>query len=101
VEVASENGLDLSDHASTPLTPESVDWADLILGMSNAHLAALAEFGGAEKSALITDFLEGDGLGDPVPDPFGGDVDDYRETFARLHEAIDGLLERLEPIIAP
>jgi protein-tyrosine-phosphatase len=101
VEVAAENGLDLSEHASAPLTPESIDWADLILGMSNAHLAALAEFGEAEKSALITDFLDGAGLGDPVPDPFGGDVEEYRETFARLREAIDGLLERLEPILAP
>lgn len=101
VEVAAENGLDLSDHNSTPLTPEAVDWADLILGMSNAHLAALAEFGATEKSALITDFIDGDGLGDPVPDPFGGDVDDYRETFIRLREAIDALLQRLEPILAP
>jgi protein arginine phosphatase len=101
VHVSGEHGLDLSRHAAQPLTAELVAWADLILAMGPAHRQAIVALGGAEKVALITDFIEGDGVGQPVADPFGGDHDSYRETFAQLSDAAHALLERLEPILAP
>lgn len=101
VQVAREQGIDLSQHRTQPLTPELIDWADLVLAMSASHLGAVAEMGGAEKSALVTDFLDGTGLGHPVEDPFGADVDAYRRTFKQLERAIMGLMGRLEPILSP
>ncbi|MGH8434850.1 MAG: low molecular weight protein arginine phosphatase [Pseudomonas sp.] len=100
-QVASEHGLDLSAHTSQPLTPELIAWADLILGMGPSHLVGVAELGGGEKAALVTDFLDDDALGTAIEDPFGGAVDDYRETYLQLDHAIAGLLSRLEPILAP
>lgn len=97
--VAGEAGLDLSGHASRLLTPELVDWADLILVMSPSHRHAVARLGGADKAALITEFEEGDAR--PVDDPFGGDAGTYRRTFRRLEMAIAALLGRLETIVAP
>jgi protein-tyrosine-phosphatase len=99
--VAGEHGLDLSSHMSRPLTPELASWADLILGMGPSHLVGVAELGGAEKAALVTDFVDDDSLGTAIEDPFGGDLDDYRETYQQLEHAIAGLLNRLEPILAP
>jgi protein arginine phosphatase len=99
--VARENGLDLSEHQSQPLTAELIDWADLVLGMGPSHLVGVAELGGAEKVALVTDFLDDDALGSAIEDPFGGDVEAYRETYQQLEHAIEGLLSRLEPILAP
>lgn len=99
--VAREDGLDLSAHMSRPLTPELTGWADLILGMGPSHLVGVAELGGAEKAALVTDFLDDDALGTAIEDPFGGDVSAYRETYQQLEHAIAGLLSRLEPILAP
>jgi len=101
VQVAGEQGIDLTHHRTRPLTPELVEWADLVLAMSASHLAAVAEAGGAEKAALVTDFLDGAGLGRPVEDPFGGDIEAYRRTFKQLERAIMGLMGRLEPILAP
>ena len=101
VQVAGEQGIDLTHHRTRPLTPELVEWADLVLAMSASHLAAVAEAGGAEKAALVTDFLDGAGLGQPVEDPFGGDIEAYRRTFKQLERAIMGLMGRLEPILAP
>ena len=46
--VMERSGLDLAGHASQLLTPELVDWADLILAMSLSHLAVVEELGGAE-----------------------------------------------------
>jgi protein-tyrosine phosphatase len=98
---ASHHGLDLGAHETRPLTTELVDWADLILGMGPSHLLAVAEIGGAERAALVTDFLNGEGLGQPVEDPYGSDVAAYERTYAQLEEAIGALLDRLAPILAP
>ncbi len=101
VAVAREHGLDLGGHLSQPLTIELVGWADLILAMGPSHLAAVVEWGGPEKAALVTEFAGGDAAGEPIHDPFGGDEELYRQTFRELDRAVDGVLARLEPILAP
>jgi protein-tyrosine-phosphatase len=99
--VAAEDGIDLDSHQSQSITPELLDWADLILAMSPSHLLAVSELGAGDKAALVTDFLEDDDLGTPVDDPFGGEPDQYRQTYHQLERAIDALLSRLEPILSP
>lgn len=101
VTVAAEESLDLSSHVSQPLTPALVEWADLILVMGAAHMVAVHDLGGAAKAALVTSFIEGDAAGQSVADPFGGDHDSYRHTFEQLRQAVEALLDRLEPILAP
>src|SRR5438105_5449108 len=64
VATAHKHGLDLADHVSRQLTTEVVDWADLILVMSPSHLFAVSDLGGEEKVSLLTDFVDGDGLGE-------------------------------------
>jgi protein-tyrosine-phosphatase len=101
VEVAREHGLELAAHASQPLTPELIDWADLVLVMGVSHMHVVSDLGGAEKVSMVTEFVEGEGYAQPVADPFGGDHEHYREAFAQLEEAVAGLLDRLEPILSP
>ena len=101
VQVAAEQGMELRTHTTQPLTPELLDWADLVLAMSPSHLIAVAELGAGEKAALVTDFLEGAGMGEAVADPFGDEVEAYRRTYAQLETAIGALLARLEPILSP
>lgn len=99
--VLAEKGIELADHSTTPLTPELVQTADLILVMSPSHMFVVSEMGGEEKAALITDFIEGDENGGAVEDPFGSDEEAYRRTYEQLARAIEGLMERLEPILSP
>lgn len=102
VRVAADHGLDLSAHRSQPVTPELVEWADLILAMGPAHLHAIAEPGvPAAKYALVTDFGTGEHAGRPIEDPFGGDDETYRRAFSELERAIAEVFDRLEPILAP
>lgn len=101
VQVLKEQGIETADHFSEMLTAEHVRWADLILAMSLAHIQAVSDLGGAEKVALITDFLEGDDVSTGVEDPYGAGIDAYRRTFVQLEQAVMGLMSRLEPILSP
>jgi protein-tyrosine phosphatase len=103
---AVRHGLDLSEHRSRPLDDELVGWADLILVMSPSHLLRLAELGVAGKAALLDAFARGDegvdeDAGAGIPDPFGGDDQDYEDTYLMLEQLIPKALRRLEPILAP
>jgi protein-tyrosine-phosphatase len=100
VNVARERGIDLSLHAARPLSPELIEWADLVLAMGPSHMNVLLEMGAAEKAAFVTDFIEQD-PGHAIADPFGGDQECYRETYQQLEQAVGALLVRLEPILAP
>src|SRR5690606_33679702 len=97
VDISREHDLDLESHSSQPLTPDLVAWADVVLTMSPSHAQVVRDIGGADKVALVTEFIEGEGRGEAVADPFGGDHDSYREAFAQLEAAVSGLLDRLEP----
>ncbi|HEX6134154.1 MAG TPA: low molecular weight protein arginine phosphatase [Longimicrobiales bacterium] len=99
--VAREHDLDLEQHTSQPLTPQLIAWADLVLTMSTSHMYAVSDLGGAEKVALVTDFIDGAGSGEPVADPFGSDPSGYREAFVQIRAAVTSLLDRLEPILSP
>jgi protein-tyrosine-phosphatase len=101
IAVAAEHGIDLATHQARLLSPELIEWSDLILAMAPSHLLAAVELGAGEKAAMLTDFLDGAGLGAPIEDPFGGDIDAYRESYSQIDAAIEALLGRLEPILAP
>lgn len=99
--VAREQGLDLESHSSRLLTPELIEWADLILAMGFSHLTVVDALGGEGKVALLTDFEEGREEGYAIEDPFGGSMTAYRRTYRQLDRLIDDVLSRLEPILAP
>jgi protein-tyrosine-phosphatase len=101
ISVAGEHGIDLTLHRSRVLSPELIEWADLVLAMGPSHLLAAVEMGAGEKAAMLTEFLDGESLGAAIEDPFGGDVEAYRESYSQIASAIDALLGRLEPILAP
>lgn len=104
LEAARRHGLDLSSHRSAPVTPEALDWADLILVMSPSHLMRISDMGGGDKATLLGAFAAGDdpaGAPEAVPDPFGGSDDEYEATFVLLERLVGLVLDRLAPILAP
>jgi protein-tyrosine phosphatase len=101
---AARHGLDLDAHRASPLTGDSLAWADLVLTMSPSHLLRVVELGGGDKASLLTAFAAGDdpeGVPEAVTDPFGGSDDEYEATFTLLERLIERALHRLEPIVAP
>lgn len=98
--VLDEIGVELGDHASSPLTPEAVERADRILVMNVGHRAAVEALGGGGKVELITAFLDGPEANQPVMDPIGGGIETYRSTRDQLRRAVEGLLDDLESSVS-
>ena len=92
--VALEHGLDLSGHRARLLTRDIVEEADLILTMARHHRARVEELDGGGKAFLLGDYAAGGGPGAEVTDPFGGEIESYRETYQELENLVEGIVTR-------
>ncbi len=93
--VGLERNLDLSDHRSRLLTPEIAGASDLILAMSESHVAHVKKLNPHARVHLLAGFASFDGKNLPIQDPFGGDLAAYRETADELERELAGLLDRI------
>lgn len=78
--VGLESGLDLSGHRARLLTGEVVASSDLILTMARHHRARVLELGAEQRVHLLGDFAGRSGAAAEVADPFGADLEVYRQT---------------------
>ena len=95
--VAADEGLSLEEHRSSSLDEEVVQWADLILTMTDQQMEAVARLGGEGKASMLAAFAakSGEVPDRGVPDPFGGDAQTYRESFRMIADLVETTLERV------
>ena len=93
--VGLERGLDLSGHRARLLTRELVEQADLILTMARHHRARVDELGGEGRVFVLGEYAGRDSDTAEVSDPFGGDLDVYRNTCVELEGLVGTTAERL------
>ncbi len=93
--VGLERGLDLSGHRARLLTRELVEEADLILTMARHHRARVDELGGEGRVFVLGEYAGREGDDAEVSDPFGGDLDVYRDTLAELDAMLDAAVARI------
>lgn len=86
-----ENGLDLSEHVTQPLSDRLVRHADLLLTMTNHHRQAIV--GHWANAAERTQVLCPDGT--DVSDPIGGPQELYRRCAEQIDKA---LAERIDSL---
>ena len=93
--VALERGLDLSSHRARLLTREIVEDTDMILTMARHHRARVHELGGEGRVFVLGEYAGREGEEAEVGDPFGGDLEVYRDTLAELETLIAAVADRL------
>jgi len=93
--VALEHSLDLNVHRARVLSREMIASADLVLTMGPHHLERAQVLGGEKHSHLLTSYASKGQDSSPVADPFGGDLDAYRTTYADLERTIAQVLDRV------
>jgi protein-tyrosine-phosphatase len=90
-----ERGLDLSAHRARLLTRELVSQADVILTMGRIQLGKVRELGGGARAHLLGEYGGRQPEGVEVADPYGADLDEYRETYRQLAELMPAVVSRL------
>jgi len=93
--VALERGLDLSEHRARLLTRELVEEATLIFTMARHHRARVQELGGEGRVFVLGEYVGRSGEEAEVGDPFGGDLEVYRDTYAELEALVGTVANRL------
>ena len=93
--VALEHGLDLSGHRARLLTSEVIAESDLILTMARHHRARLLELGAGGQVHLLGDYAGRVGAEAEVADPFGADLEMYRQTRDELAALAETVAARL------
>jgi protein arginine phosphatase len=93
--VGLERGLDLSGHRARLLTRELVEGADLVLTMARHHRARVDELGGEGRVFVLGEYAGREGDAAEVSDPFGGDLDVYRDTCSELEALLQAAVERI------
>jgi protein-tyrosine-phosphatase len=92
--VGIERDLDLAGHRARKLTSTIVSEADLIFVMTPGHVEQVVQLGGRGKVHVIDEYTSGiQNVG--IADPFGGDLDAYRETADVLERELEKLFDRL------
>ena len=82
IEVMSQSGIDLRTHSSQPLTPQLINFSDVILTMTNGHRAAIVNrWPHLEKKTFTVRRDNGD-----ISDPIGGPVELYRQCAEQIRE---------------
>lgn len=92
IEALYEKGIDISRHRTTSLSAYEVDGADVIVCMTRRHRDCVKLY-----RPSVPVLVPGDG----VPDPYGGNLDTYRECRDFLTEYITRLLFALRCEILP
>lgn len=99
--VALERGLDLSTHQAQPLTPKLVGESDLILCMSEHHVASAIALGGEGKAFLLDEYASSGTTSSSVADPFGQQIEAYREAADDIDRQVAGAVARISAVGLP
>ena len=84
IEVMSEIGIDISSHISKHITLNEINQADAIICMTESHKQMLLLYGTEENKVHV--------LGSGISDPYGFDINTYRECRDAICKSIDSLI---------
>ncbi len=81
--VASQRGVDISDHRARNINPEHLLTTDLFFCMSETHKAVLSKHCDENKIVVLN-----------VPDPYGRPIEAYEECAKQLESQFSQILQR-------
>ncbi len=92
---AAGRGIDLSNHASTLLTTELADAADVIYGFDNSHIGGV----GALSTQAVAKTLLWEGPGREIPDPHHESDQFFMVVGERIEAALPAVLDDLSAML--
>lgn len=97
IKVLQDCGIDLSHHRSKAVTQSLIDKSAIILCMTTSHKEILeSEFKtGITPIFLLREFLP-DNTNKNIPDPFGRNLDAYKNSRDNIVEAIPSIIKYIK-----
>ena len=89
----SEDGIDITKHISKQVSKEDVEWADLILTMGYSHLELIQHYLPNDTTFMFYDYVDKKKM--DIMDPYGSEIEVYRETKFEIEKLVKRLLNLL------
>ena len=90
--VMKEYDIDLLGHHAQPINTELLENSDVILTMTAAHKMLLEQYAEG-KVFTLSEYAD---LDDDIDDPFGGDVEEYKECADELYNTLLLVAEKMK-----
>lgn len=95
--VLKEEGIEISNHKPTQITPQIVRDADLILVMERRHKEAILEMAQeVENRVFLLKEFAGEKENLDIPDPIGQPEEVYRKRLEEIKEYLLKILEKIK-----
>ncbi|MGL4791784.1 MAG: low molecular weight protein arginine phosphatase [Anaerotignaceae bacterium] len=95
IKAVAEKKLDLQNHVSKNISVELLEEADLILTMTKRHKEAIEPLCTAFEQENIWTLAEFVGEEKDIVDPYGGDIEEYRQCLAEIEKYLLILKEKM------
>ncbi|MCK5552807.1 MAG: low molecular weight phosphotyrosine protein phosphatase [Deltaproteobacteria bacterium] len=94
VQVAGEEGIDISGHRARVVNNGNLSWADIVLVMEAGQREFISmEF--PRHSAKVVLLGNFGSQGGEIADPYGASLEAYRACFGEIREALSGFIQFL------
>ena len=91
IKALEEMGIDMTGHVVQSVSDELLEKADIVLTMTGGQKKLIEPYAGKKVYTL----LEYAGSEGDISDPYGGDIEEYRETAQEIYDAIVDIAEKL------
>jgi protein-tyrosine phosphatase len=94
-QLLADRGIEVN-HQAQPISDELMEWADLVLTMTQSHALALKERfpDHSEQIFPLKAYVDPDEKEVDIADPFGGDKTIYEQTLLEIEKWLERLLEK-------
>lgn len=94
-EALKEKGIEVT-HKTNNLSKEALEWATLVLTMTEAHKQIIVSHYPHTKDKVFTLKEYANGERGNVNDPFGGSLSVYRDTLQEIETLVDQVVEKIQ-----
>ncbi|EEL03379.1 Low molecular weight phosphotyrosine protein phosphatase [Bacillus cereus BDRD-ST196] len=92
-EALAEKGI-VIDHAAQQVNDTLVDWADIVVTMTENHKQTVLGYYPSVEKKLDTLYGLTKGISKDISDPFGGSLSIYKETLEEMEKLVQTLLKK-------